>query len=687
MAIRIVVCGGPLGVTAVRATPYMQVSAQPALGKRRSFPVWPLPAVPAAMGQQEQHARVVTLQQQWPATRAVDCLTKYALYEHPQQSSMPVPVSAVAVAVLFAHTAPPCAPRPTPSTSPPPHPRSSRGQPCTPPWTGGRCTGRASGRCSSAWSNAAQPYSGHAAGTSHWQCLRVLPEQRHSGASPWQCRQPAHRHACPHSPQTLQEIGPRAGKVSPAPGFPIWGGGGLASTQSSCWRKGCPLKCRDMACQRLQELTSVLYPLENTTKLHKDMLLAQLLQRPAPGSRRCVLGGLRVCSRAQRAILGIGSRRKASVRAGRADVRFGERPPGDARSRDQLAHGMMFSHLWHVYTSLAEALPVEDIVLDASDPLVPAPGSAKESVAAFQRALRQSTQSGPGLESLVEPTEDMPVRYLPPGAKRDHWWTYVATCAASGGRPVGSYRTLCRVWKEHFSQILKISDYGKHPGCTTCARLKQGIQTSASYADKLEASKRLHDHHERVWRDRLVYWRMRSHAMHTGTRWLVIIADGADQAKFRVMKCVQWPKDLEGEHRPQMKVEGVWAHGRELAFNFLEEDVPQNTNVTIEVLTQALDRLLASAAPGAGPSAAPGTDFPAHLWVQMDNAGGENKNIHMSKWLAMLVDQGVFRSTVASYLQVGHTHEDIDSLFSIMSSCIAKMREWDSPMQMAEHRP
>ena len=68
----------------------------------------------------------------------------------------------------------------------------------------------------------------------------------------------------------------------------------------------------------------------------------------------------------------------------------------------------------------------------------------------------------------------------------------------------------------------------------------------------------------------------------------------------------------------------------------------------------------------------------------MDNAGGENKNTHISKLCAYLVAAGMFRSVVLSTLQVGHTHEDIDFLFSIMSSHIKRLLEWDSPQQMAE---
>ncbi len=459
----------------------------------------------------------------------------------------------------------------------------------------------------------------------------------------------------------------------------------------NCWNKKCKMRCRLRARQRVQELASVMYPLENTTKLHKDQMLGELLGGARrKGPRRC-LGSLSVCWRAHRAILGIGAGRAGRRRKNRMDGRFGRRAVGDPRGRPRAAQSRMYSHLWHVYWSLGETLPEEPVLLDSSDPLTPAPGSARASLRAFSTAVHKSGPSGPGTEGLLlEPHEDLPTRWLPPGSMRDHFWTYKVSATESGQPAPGSYSTLCRVWKTYFGRVLKIRpEYGKHPGCTTCRRLKEGIHTCVSYADKIDASKKLSEHFEQTWRDRLVYWRLRSHASHTGSKWIVVILDGADQAKFRIMKSIVWPKNLEAEHRPQMKCVGSWAHGWELSFSFAEEDVPHGSNVTIECLVRTLDRVLQlhmSAALGTDNAtpAAPGTGFPANLWLQVDNAGGENKNIWISKFLAQLVDQGIFRSAVASYLAVGHTHEDLDGLFGIMSSHIRKMMEWDSPMQMAE---
>ena len=42
-------------------------------------------------------------------------------------------------------------------------------------------------------------------------------------------------------------------------------------------------------------------------------------------------------------------------------------------------------------------------------------------------------------------------------------------------------------------------------------------------------------------------------------------------------------------------------------------------------------------------------------------------------------------SVVDAYLQVGHTHEDLDALFGVLSGHIAAQLDWNSPQEMGEH--
>lgn len=48
----------------------------------------------------------------------------------------------------------------------------------------------------------------------------------------------------------------------------------------------------------------------------------------------------------------------------------------------------------------------------------------------------------------------------------------------------------------------------------------------------------------------------------------------------------------------------------------------------------------------------------------MDNCPRDNKNNIMFGFLAVLVLLGIFESVEVSFLPIGHTHEDVDAMFS-----------------------
>ena len=95
----------------------------------------------------------------------------------------------------------------------------------------------------------------------------------------------------------------------------------------------------------------------------------------------------------------------------------------------------MYSHLWKVYKSHAEPMPTNDVVLDEANPLAPVPDSVKSMLASFRAAQGSLLQDPVPAHSkegsfMIEPTEDCPVHWLPPGSRRDAWWLYLATCKA-----------------------------------------------------------------------------------------------------------------------------------------------------------------------------------------------------------------------------------------------------------------
>jgi hypothetical protein len=85
-------------------------------------------------------------------------------------------------------------------------------------------------------------------------------------------------------------------------------------------------------------------------------------------------------------------------------------------------------------------------------------------------------------------------------------------------------------------------------------------------------------------------------------------------------------------------------------------NVKQGNNVTIDCLHQALAHQLKQEG-----------WIPSTLYVQLDNTTRQCKSRYLLGFCAYLVHLGVVKDVVVSFLPVGHTHEDIDQLFSRIS--------------------
>ena len=89
------------------------------------------------------------------------------------------------------------------------------------------------------------------------------------------------------------------------------------------------------------------------------------------------------------------------------------------------------------------------------------------------------------------------------------------------------------------------------------------------------------------------------------------------------------------------------------------DHVKQGVNITIEVLQRALRAYETS-----------GQQLPDTLYLQLDNTCKQNKSRFLMAYLGELIRAGVFREVYVSFLPVGHTHEDIDQMFSRFAMAI-----------------
>ena len=61
------------------------------------------------------------------------------------------------------------------------------------------------------------------------------------------------------------------------------------------------------------------------------------------------------------------------------------------------------------------------------------------------------------------------------------------------------------------------------------------------------------------------------------------------------------------------------------------------------------------------------------LYLQLDNTSGDNKNRYVMAFLAFLVQIRIFEKVKVSFMEVGHTHEDIDQFFSVIANNVRTM--------------
>ena len=70
------------------------------------------------------------------------------------------------------------------------------------------------------------------------------------------------------------------------------------------------------------------------------------------------------------------------------------------------------------------------------------------------------------------------------------------------------------------------------------------------------------------------------------------------------------------------------------------------------------------------------------LWLQHDNTCREFKNAHGVRWMASQVGCKNLDRITAAFLRTGHTHEDVDQCFGMLSKWLLKCRDLQDPLDV-----
>ena len=219
---------------------------------------------------------------------------------------------------------------------------------------------------------------------------------------------------------------------------------------------------------------------------------------------------------------------------------------------------------------------------------------------------------------------------------------------------VPSYNYFRHVWKTSDDlKHVKLHKYLKFSKCDLCVEFINRRNFSLNDEQKTSLKKEEYDHHMFVRRERQSYYARTHHAKTHKDESLSVILDGADQSAYGVPHFAMKSKTIEAAHKVALKIMGAIVHGRDnYAYTYLP-NIKHGSNITIEVL----HRILLDQVNKYG-------KLPPVLYLQLDNTSKQCKSKYVLGYLACLVQWGIFERVVLSFLPVGHTHEDIDQMFS-----------------------
>jgi hypothetical protein len=150
-----------------------------------------------------------------------------------------------------------------------------------------------------------------------------------------------------------------------------------------------------------------------------------------------------------------------------------------------------------------------------------------------------------------------------------------------------------------------------------------------------------------------------------------IIVDGMDQEKLTVPCLTRYPKGMDKSACLRLGMMGVkLVSGRVYKHLYLNSNrFQRNANGTMNAAIASIAHLFRQREKEGQPR-------PTTAFFQLDNCPTENKSKAIYGLFAALVGLGVFDEVLVNFLIVGHTHEDIDQMFSVISKWLADRQAW-----------
>jgi len=232
------------------------------------------------------------------------------------------------------------------------------------------------------------------------------------------------------------------------------------------------------------------------------------------------------------------------------------------------------------------------------------------------------------------------------------------------------FAAFCKVWASTFSlaNIKTSRSTGTLATCGTCKQYETRLQKirKDNEAERAKVKLEFEGHILLQRYERESYFHKRLLATTRPNQYLSCILDSTTQAGYMCPNTGSYNKGHDASDCLPQSITAAIFHGAATylfpSTNFLPS---KGANWTIQCLSTALDRLRTLPQYET-------TGLPKTLFLQLDNCSGENKNKYVFSFLSELVHNGTFDSIVVSFLPVGHTHEDIDQMFSVIAKALDK---------------
>lgn len=278
----------------------------------------------------------------------------------------------------------------------------------------------------------------------------------------------------------------------------------------------------------------------------------------------------------------------------------------------------------------------------------------------------------------------LPKRYIQHSKVIDLFWMYISWLSTrSPDTKPASWSTFWRRWCGCWRESIGLRGKTQHSQCDFCFKCSHYIHgTKATPMEKKQRALQWAEHLRAQYLDRMVYYHLRFSSKLDSSPILCVIYDGMDKSKFYWPKWgMRTPKNADKFVRPKCELHLALAHGYLADFYVSNDDGGHHgASYAIECIIQTLAKVQSMRRER-------GLPMCRHLVIQSDNTVAQCKNQYFCLFLGVLTRRFAFSTVQLTCLRKGHTHEDIDFIFSLVLGRVIRKMQFFHPQDLVNAIP